>query len=49
MEMSATNPFAALSPKPAGPCAVVIFGCMGNLARRKLYPALADLAGRGPA
>jgi glucose-6-phosphate 1-dehydrogenase len=31
---------------PAGGCAVVIFGATGDLARRKLLPALVNLAGR---
>src|SRR5207245_10459590 len=29
---------------PADPCAIVIFGASGDLARRKLIPALYDLA-----
>jgi glucose-6-phosphate 1-dehydrogenase len=29
---------------PSNPCAVVIFGASGDLARRKLFPALFDLA-----
>jgi glucose-6-phosphate 1-dehydrogenase len=29
---------------PSAPCAVVIFGASGDLARRKLFPALFDLA-----
>jgi glucose-6-phosphate 1-dehydrogenase len=32
---------------PAGDCTVVIFGATGDLARRKLLPALLNLAGRG--
>ena len=35
------------SPSPAGDCTVVIFGATGDLARRKLLPALVNLAGRG--
>src|SRR5712692_11191980 len=31
-------------PAPADPCAIVIFGASGDLARRKLIPALYDLA-----
>ena len=31
---------------PAEPCAIVIFGASGDLARRKLLPALYDLAAR---
>ena len=30
--------------RPAGPCAVVIFGASGDLTRRKLIPALCNLA-----
>jgi len=33
-------------PPPAGDCTVVIFGATGDLARRKLLPALINLAGR---
>jgi glucose-6-phosphate 1-dehydrogenase len=36
------EPRAALSP--ADPCAIVIFGASGDLARRKLIPALLELA-----
>ena len=34
-------------PHIAGPCAVVIFGVTGDLARKKLLPAIYDLANRG--
>ncbi len=34
-------------PRIAGPCAVVIFGVTGDLARKKLMPAIYDLANRG--
>ena len=34
-------------PRVAGPCAVVIFGVTGDLARKKLMPAIYDLANRG--
>jgi glucose-6-phosphate 1-dehydrogenase len=34
-------------PRIAGPCGVVIFGVTGDLARRKLMPAIYDLANRG--
>jgi glucose-6-phosphate 1-dehydrogenase len=52
MKTAATNP--ALSPRqnslqcetPAEPCAIVIFGASGDLARRKLVPALYDMAAR---
>jgi glucose-6-phosphate 1-dehydrogenase len=34
-------------PRIAGPCGVVIFGVTGDLARKKLMPAIYDLASRG--
>jgi glucose-6-phosphate 1-dehydrogenase len=34
-------------PRIAGPCTVVMFGVTGDLARRKLIPAIYDLANRG--
>ena len=34
-------------PQMAGPCALVLFGVTGDLARRKLLPAIYDLANRG--
>jgi glucose-6-phosphate 1-dehydrogenase len=34
-------------PRIAGPCSVVIFGVTGDLAQRKLLPAIYDLANRG--
>jgi glucose-6-phosphate 1-dehydrogenase len=34
-------------PQIAGPCGVVIFGVTGDLARKKLMPAIYDLASRG--
>ncbi|WP_197376885.1 glucose-6-phosphate dehydrogenase [Mycolicibacterium baixiangningiae] len=34
-------------PRIAGPCSVVIFGVTGDLARKKLMPAIYDLANRG--
>ena len=34
-------------PRVAGPCALVLFGVTGDLARKKLLPALYDLANRG--
>ncbi|MGB8503572.1 glucose-6-phosphate dehydrogenase, partial [Mycobacterium sp.] len=34
-------------PHIAGPCGVVIFGVTGDLARKKLMPAIYDLANRG--
>jgi glucose-6-phosphate 1-dehydrogenase len=35
------------SARPAGPCAIVIFGAAGDLTRRKLIPALFNLAEAG--
>ncbi len=34
-------------PQIAGPCSLVIFGVTGDLARKKLMPAVYDLANRG--
>ena len=34
-------------PRMAGPCALVLFGVTGDLARKKLMPAVYDLANRG--
>src|ERR1700756_5089884 len=34
-------------PRIAGPCAVIIFGVTGDLATKKLMPAIYDLANRG--
>ena len=34
-------------PRVAGPCAVVFFGVTGDLSRKKLMPAIYDLANRG--
>jgi glucose-6-phosphate 1-dehydrogenase len=34
-------------PKPAGPCAMVIFGITGDLSKRLLLPALYNLATHG--
>ena len=34
-------------PRIAGPCGMVIFGVTGDLARRKVMPAIYDLANRG--
>jgi glucose-6-phosphate 1-dehydrogenase len=34
-------------PRIAGPCVLVLFGVTGDLARRKLLPAIYDLANRG--
>lgn len=35
------------TPRPAGPCVVVIFGASGDLARRKLIPSLYNLQVHG--
>ena len=35
-------------PRIAGPCGLVLFGVTGDLARKKLMPAIYDLANRGP-
>ena len=42
-ELRVANAYAA----PAGPAAVVIFGALGDLTRRKLIPALYNLAAAG--
>lgn len=34
-------------PQIAGPCGIVLFGVTGDLARKKLIPAIYDLANRG--
>ncbi len=34
-------------PHVAGPCGLVIFGVTGDLSRKKLMPAVYDLANRG--
>ena len=34
-------------PRVAGPCAIVLFGVTGDLARKKIMPAVYDLANRG--
>ncbi|WP_433338231.1 glucose-6-phosphate dehydrogenase [Spirillospora sp. CA-294931] len=34
-------------PKVAGPCVLVLFGVTGDLSRKKLLPAIYDLANRG--
>src|SRR4051812_24581080 len=34
-------------PRIAGPCGLVLFGVTGDLARKKLMPAVYDLANRG--
>ena len=34
-------------PRIAGPCSLVVFGVTGDLARKKIMPAVYDLANRG--
>ena len=34
-------------PRVAGPCAMVLFGVTGDLATKKVMPAIYDLANRG--
>lgn len=34
-------------PRVAGPCSLILFGVTGDLARKKLMPAIYDLANRG--
>ena len=41
------NDTTSTTPTPAGPCAIVIFGAAGDLTRRKLIPALYNLAEAG--
>jgi glucose-6-phosphate 1-dehydrogenase len=49
--MSWTNPLRDARdkrlPRIAGPCGLVIFGVTGDLSRKKLMPAIYDLANRG--
>ena len=42
--LEATQPVKKGSISPADPCTIVIFGASGDLARRKLVPALYGLA-----
>ena len=50
-ELDAINPLRdprdRRIPRVAGPCVMVMFGVTGDLARKKLMPALYDLANRG--
>ncbi|MEE6272444.1 glucose-6-phosphate dehydrogenase [Georgenia wangjunii] len=41
------DPLDRRLPRIAGPCGLVIFGVTGDLAKRKLMPAVYDLANRG--
>lgn len=34
-------------PRIAGPCGMVLFGVTGDLSRKKIMPAIYDLANRG--
>ena len=46
LRSSASQQGGNASSRPAGPCALVMFGVTGDLARKKLLPALYDLANR---
>jgi len=50
-EPQAVNPLRGAGdrrlPRMAGPCALVMFGVTGDLSRKKLLPAIYDLANRG--
>src|SRR5436189_5290484 len=48
-QIPATTPTGSPQPKgqPAGPCLMVIFGASGDLTKRKLIPALYNLARSG--
>jgi glucose-6-phosphate 1-dehydrogenase len=51
MELAQQNPLRDPAdrrlPRVAGPCGLVIFGVTGDLSRKKLMPAIYDLANRG--
>ena len=47
MENPLRDPQDRRLPRIPGPCALVIFGVTGDLARKKLIPAIYDLANRG--
>ncbi|MET9338017.1 MULTISPECIES: glucose-6-phosphate dehydrogenase [unclassified Nonomuraea] len=51
LEAAAANPLRDLRdkrlPRVAGPCVLVLFGVTGDLAKRKLLPAIYDLGNRG--
>ena len=51
MTMAAGNPLRSPDdrrlPRVPEPCALVVFGVTGDLARKKLIPAVYDLANRG--
>ncbi len=44
MDESAARPARPRLPRIAGPCSIVIFGVTGDLSRKKLLPAIYDLA-----
>jgi glucose-6-phosphate 1-dehydrogenase len=44
MESATQRPASSAAGQPAGPCAAVIFGASGDLTKRKLLPALVNLA-----
>src|SRR5437868_11309621 len=46
-ELPAMDQAPSGSPPPTGPCAMVIFGGTGDLAARKLFPALYNLVKSG--
>ena len=41
------NPLDQRIPRVAGPCGVILFGVTGDLSRKKVMPAIYDLANRG--
>ena len=49
--MSYSNPLRSQAdqrlPRVAGPCSIVLFGVTGDLSRKKVMPAIYDLANRG--
>src|SRR5687767_13633921 len=51
LEAAAANPLRdprdKRLPRVAGPCVLVLFGVTGDLAKRKLLPAIYDLGNRG--
>ncbi len=51
MKSDSTNPLRDPQdrrlPRIAGPCSLILFGVTGDLARKKLIPAVYDLANRG--
>src|SRR5688500_14583035 len=51
LEVAAANPLRdprdKRLPRVAGPCVMVLFGVTGDLAKRKLLPAIYDLGNRG--